>query len=266
MSRIIGIDMARWQGVVDFDSLVSAGIQFAYIKACHGLNGLDPRFKDNWAHGRNKLPIGAYLWFTDHDPFQQADRIVSVLDAEGFRGDLPIAVDFEEPGTIYRGAVLLDRLRSCLARIHALTGRAPVLYTGDWYWAGYAQQLDAQDIVETYPLWLAQYPRVELRDRRNCATQPPVLPKPNCPKPWRDRGMLPTFLQFDGDGGCVLPNDVDADFDEYLGDSFEAVCDKQVTVENVPSPQSNPFPLNMASQLNRAAEYEASVKEDESKS
>ncbi len=262
MNRIIGVDMARWQGVVDFDSLVSAGVRFAWIKACHGLGGVDGQFKGNWDRARGKLPIGGYLWFTDSDPAKQADFMVATLDSTGFRGDLPIAVDFEEPGTTFRGAELLDRLRVCLARVKELTGRAPILYTGDWYWAGYALNLDAQDIVETYPLWLAQYPRVVLRDRRACAEQPPELPKPNCPKPWRDRGLLPEVWQFDGNGGCVLPNGVDADFNEYLGSTFDAFCDRQVTVEMVPSPPSNPFPLNMASQINRAAEYADRFKDD----
>lgn len=224
MSRIIGIDVARWQGIMLWDSVVAAGVRWAWIKCTHGLGGTDGQFKANWAASRGKLPRGAYHWFTDGDPLLQAEKVVQTLEDAGDLGDCPIAVDFEEPSTVFRGNELLDRLRLCLRRVHVLSGRVPFMYTGSWYWQGYAQNLDAQDIVETYPLWLAAYPRVELRDRRACATEPPVLPKPSPPKPWADRGVGPTAWQFDGDGGCLLPNGVDADFNEYLGNDFDDFC------------------------------------------
>ncbi len=224
MSRIIGIDIALWQGAVDFPSLPKAGIQFVIIKATNGSRSVDPRFKQNWAASKGLLPRGAYLWFTDDDPVQQADFAVKTLSDAGDIGDISLTVDFEEPKTAYRGTALLDRLRTCLARIETVTGRAPILYTGSWYWQGYAHDLDAPDIVDKYPLWLAQYPRATLRDRRACGTSPPELPEPNCPKPWKDRRLKPFLWQFDGDGGCQLPNGVDADFNEFLGGDFDAFC------------------------------------------
>jgi GH25 family lysozyme M1 (1,4-beta-N-acetylmuramidase) len=234
VGRIIGIDVARWQGIMPWADVAAAGIQWAWIKCAHGSGGCDPKFKDNWKASKGILPRGAYLWFTDADPLKQADFIISKLDETGDRGECPIAVDFEEPETVFRGGVLLDRVRTCLARIHAVTGRAPYLYTGTWYWVQYAMNLDAQDLVETYPLWLAQYPRITLANNRACGTNPPVLPKPSPPKPWADRGLQPVAWQFDGNGGCMLPNGVDADFNEYLGEDFAAFCGCSTSVDMPP--------------------------------
>ncbi len=152
--------------------------------------------------------------------------------------DLPLAVDFEEPSTKFRGNELLDRLRRCLARVRELTGRPVLLYTGAWYWAGYAGNLDAPDIVERCPLWHAQYPRLEVRDRKACGLQPPNLPAPTLPRPWASRGVREAIWQFDGDGGYVLPNGVDADFNQFRGtiEDLRALCAERVAPDTLPSP------------------------------
>ena len=245
--RRIGVDLSKWNGVIDYTTFAPAGIEFVYIKCANGAGGVDPLFKANWQASKGVIPRGAYLWFTDEDPFAQADHIIKVLQDAGDMGELSIAVDFEEPSTKYRGTVLLDRLRICLARIHAVTGRPPKLYTGNWYWQGYVG-LDAQDIVEAYPLWLAQYPRLHIDNPRQCGVDPPVLPKPNCPTPWATRALDPETWQFDGDHGCVLPSGVDADFNEYLGDDFDAFCGVEAMPETMPGADANPFPLNMSIQ------------------
>lgn len=256
--RHIGVDVARYQQKVDWAGLVVAGVEFAWIKCAGAGTWIDPRFKENWQASKDVLPRGAYIWFTDEDPFLQADHVIKVLDDAGDRGELTIAVDFEEPKTVYRGSVLLDRLRSCLARINAVTGRPPVLYTGNYYWQAWANDIDAQDIVEMYPLWLAQYPRVHISNVRECGIHPPVLPPPNCPKPWRTRGLDPLVWQFDGDHGCIMPNGIDADFNEYLGDDFDSFCGRQVTFEVAPGKESNPFPLLMSIQESNADPGETS--------
>lgn len=244
--RIIGIDVARWQGTVNWDKVVESGVQWAWIKCTHGLGSADPQFLNNWSNSKGKLPRGVYHWFTDSDPMLQAQNILTTLEKTGDIGECPIAIDFEEPGTKFRGQELLDRLRLCLSKVEELSGRAPVLYTGTWYWQQYALNLDAQDLVENYYLWLAQYPRVMLADKTICAQKPPVLPKPSAPKPWASRNVMPAAWQFDGDGGCVLPNGVDADFNEYLADNFDEFCgkvDKKTSPINLIPPAFNQQPV-----------------------
>lgn len=240
--HLIGIDAAKWQGVLPVSQIVDAGVRFAIVKATHGLGtSPDVQFARSWsALAAAPIVRGAYHWFTDSDPIAQAEHFVRQL--VGLRdGDL-VAVDFEEPTTKYRGLELLDRLRACLARVEALTGRAPLLYTGAWYWDGYVA-VDAPDLVERYPLWHAQYPRVVIRDRRACATDPPALPAPTLPTPWRTRGVAEAIWQFDGDGGCVLPNGVDADFNRVREDVLAWLVGRvggARDTEPAPAPSSAP--------------------------
>lgn len=208
---LYGIDAARWQGEIDFAACAAAGIRYAWLKAVHGLGGPDPAFLANWKRSHGHMPRGAYLWLTDSDPIAQAENLVRVVDNAGTDCELTLAVDFEEPGTKMRGAPLVEHLRKCLHRVRTLTGVAPLMYTGAWYWDGYAL-VDAQDIVEEFPLWHAQYPRTVMQNARACGVLPPDLPDPRLPKPWRDRNVECAVWQFDGNGGCLLPNGVDVDF------------------------------------------------------
>ncbi|MCA9260481.1 MAG: glycoside hydrolase family 25 protein, partial [Planctomycetales bacterium] len=42
-----GIDVSRWQGSINWNSVRSAGVEFAFTKATEGVNYVDPRFHQN---------------------------------------------------------------------------------------------------------------------------------------------------------------------------------------------------------------------------
>lgn len=222
----IGIDAAKWQGILPVDDLWPNGIKFAIVKATHGLSrDADVQFKRSFARLQTSNVLrSAYHWFTDADPVAQADAFLYTVGDLRSLGDLPLAVDFEEPATRFRGKELLDRLRLCLERVEAVSGRRVILYSGKWYWDQFVgNDVEAQDLVERYLYWHAEYPRTMIRDIRACGMEPPVLGAPKLPMPWQ-RAKVPYFLwQFDGNGGCVLPNGVDADFNVFAG-SFEELA------------------------------------------
>jgi len=181
------------------------------------------QFARSWAATRSILVYGrgAYQWLTDADPAKQAEHIVRLLERTGDMGELAISIDWEEPGTVFRGERLVLHALGALRRARELTGNA-VLYTGAWYVRQYvASDRDIDRVVSrelldelcSYPLWHAEYSRPELRDRRACATEPVAIRPPRLGKIWSDRGIVQAVHQFDGDGGCLLPNGVDADFD-----------------------------------------------------
>lgn len=257
---VIGIDAAHWQNALPVGQLADAGIRFAIIKATHGLGtNPDVEFTRSW---RGLLTAGitrgAYHWFTDSDPGMQARHFVRIVEASGYRDDdLPLAVDFEEPKTKFRGNELLDRLRTCIATVEDLTGRPVFLYTGDWYWRDFAQDIDAPDLVERCLLWHAAYPRVTIADKRACAVAPPALIDPRLPLPWRKRGAKETLWQFDGDGGCVLPNGVDADFNRFRGslEAFRALSQMKAIPRVSDGPITQPeSPSGKSSQSMRAVQ------------
>ena len=46
---VAGVDLSAHNGIVDFDSLASAGINFAYLKASEGISFRDPSFMLNYS-------------------------------------------------------------------------------------------------------------------------------------------------------------------------------------------------------------------------
>jgi len=235
VSRIIGIDVSKWQGVVPWADVAAAGVRFAYLKATNGTTR-DREFAANWRCSKGYVPRGAYLWLTDEDPRRQAEAAVALLDTSQDRGEMPLAIDVEEPSSRFRGGALVEHVMDCAERIRALDGRDPVIYSGAWYLDGRCTPADLGELVERFAYWHAQYPRTTLADRRACAMLPPNLSGPTLPKAWQMRGARATLWQFDGDGGCLLPNGVDADFNEWLGteEDFAIFCGAPVTREAAP--------------------------------
>lgn len=237
---LIGIDASRWQNVLPVGALVDAGIRLAIIKATHGLGANpDAEFLRSFRALKSQPIVRtAYHWLTDADPVKQAENFVRIIEAAGYdSADLPLQVDFEEPSTQMRGAKLLEHLLRCLRRVRALTGAAE-WYSGRWYLDQFVA-LEDGDLVEellTYDYWHAEYPRTEVRDRRACGYDPPVLSAPHLARMHSKRGIKPWLWQWDGDGGCVLPNGVDADFNRFEGTLADLVARAARRSQSSPSP------------------------------
>ena len=61
---ILGLDVSKWNGTIDWEAVKKAGIQFVIIRAGYGTGYVDPYFKCNIeAAIENNLLIGVY-WFS----------------------------------------------------------------------------------------------------------------------------------------------------------------------------------------------------------
>ena len=92
---IQGMDIARYQGNVDFYKARAAGMHFVFIKATEGKDYLDPSFYDNWRKAQAAgIARGAYhfmtwcslaseqaAWFVQMVP-ADPDALPPVLDLE----------------------------------------------------------------------------------------------------------------------------------------------------------------------------------------
>lgn len=155
-ATIDGIDVSFWQGTIDWNQVRTTTVRYAFIRAYYGANTRDSQFDRNWREARRVgLLRGAYQWFKPlQDPALQADRVVAAVGRLG-PGDLPVVADVEEPPAdgIPSRAEYARRLRIWYDRVRAGTGRAPILYSGKYYWEGYL----ATTAFNTAPLWHPQY-------------------------------------------------------------------------------------------------------------
>lgn len=132
---IHGIDVARYQGAIDWSTVAKSGVSFAWIKATEGGDLLDAEFKSNWrGAGRAGLPRGAYhFYYFCRSPEEQARWFIRNVPKEA--GSLPPVLDIEwnhtSPSCKRRpsGATARHEAERFIALIKAHYGRRPVVYT-----------------------------------------------------------------------------------------------------------------------------------------
>ncbi|KPP86722.1 MAG: lysozyme [Rhodobacteraceae bacterium HLUCCO07] len=130
-----GIDVARFQGAVDWPAARAAGVGFAFIKATEGGDLRDPMFADHWrGAGRAGVPRGAYHFYYFCTPPEVQARWF-IRNVPRTRGMLPPVLDMEwnpfSPTCILRppGAEVRRQARIFLAALERHYGQRPIVYT-----------------------------------------------------------------------------------------------------------------------------------------
>lgn len=98
-----GIDVSRYQGVIDWEKVKAAGVEFALIQAGYGdtlsyPNQIDPQYERNYNSCKEiGLPVGAY-WYSYATTVEAAKReaqsCIALLNGKQF--EYPIYYDVEE--------------------------------------------------------------------------------------------------------------------------------------------------------------------------
>ncbi|MGA2637254.1 GH25 family lysozyme [Methylocella sp.] len=133
--EVHGIDVSKYQGDIDWDSVRASGVQFAWIKATEGGDRVDEKFAQNWASAKAAgIPRGAYhfaywcrpaeeqaAWFTRNVP-NDPDALPPVLDVEwnGQSKTCPKKLPREEA---------IAQMKVILAAMEQAYGKRPVIYT-----------------------------------------------------------------------------------------------------------------------------------------
>ena len=154
-----GVDVSRWQGDIDWQTLRSQGANFAYIKATDGGDHLDPMFKKNWRDANKAgLKRGAYHFFYwCRVASEQADWFIR--NVPKVAGALPPVIDVEWNGQSScrkrpSRAKVLEKMQVFMDRLEAHYGQRPIIYTSPDF---YRDNLKGQ--FQNYPFWLRSVAR-----------------------------------------------------------------------------------------------------------
>lgn len=210
-NRALGVDVSHWQGTtnIDWAAMRELELEWVIAKAWHGTHALstdDVQLGQARAH---KFLTGRYAWLLPKVSIADQVNRYDAPEADS----LPVTFDWEEPDVPFKGAPLVALLEDAIKRYSDRVGALPIIYTGEWYWADHCGNVDSQIVAEC-PLWFAAYPR--LRNAvgtryREASDEVCNGIAPRIPRPWRERDLTPTFWQFDGDKGLVLPGGGDVD-------------------------------------------------------
>ncbi|MFT8319966.1 MAG: GH25 family lysozyme [Bacillus sp. (in: firmicutes)] len=90
-----GVDVATYQGEINWSTLEQQELTFAFIKATEGSKFVDDYFFSNWKNAsQTKLRIGAYHFFSyDSEGKTQAENFIKTVPWE--KNTLPPVIDVE---------------------------------------------------------------------------------------------------------------------------------------------------------------------------
>jgi len=162
-----GIDLSRWQGLVDWPQARAEGVNFAYLKATEGGDILDPVFATNWsAAAKAGVPRGAYHFFYFCRPAEEQARWF-IRNVPRSPAALPPVLDLEwtpfSPTCTRRppAAEIRAEAERFMAVLEQHYGQRPLIYTSvDFYADNDLQRLPRAEFwlrsvadhpSETYP-------------------------------------------------------------------------------------------------------------------
>jgi len=154
--EIHGIDVSRYQGDIDWNSVRDSGVRFAWIKATEGGDRADERFQANWTGAKQAgIPRGAYhfvYWcrapMEEMANFEQTapvepDALPPVLDVEATPTSPTCHRHLTEASATADMQVMLDEMERHY-------GKRPIIYTTvDFYRA-----ILSDGAFSNYPIWV----------------------------------------------------------------------------------------------------------------
>ena len=162
--QLLGIDVSKWNGNINWKEVKEAGIEFAIIRAGYGKDTVDIQFKKN-IEGciENDIYVGVY-WFsyayTEDMAYKEAVFCQKVI--EPYRKNIKVGVwfDFEYDSTAYatRHGVKITKGK-CTSITYAFcnamkkAGYQVGIYTN----IDYANNYYTKEILEEFNVWIADW-------------------------------------------------------------------------------------------------------------
>lgn len=155
--QIKGIDVSKYQGNIDFETVRKDGIGFVIIRAGYGreISQKDVCFERNYVNAKAAgLPVGAY-WYSyaesAEDAIREAKVCLEVIKGKQF--EYPIYFDLEEQNQFAKGK---DHCSS-LVKAFCNTLESAGYFTGLYISRSPLQTHITKEVAKRYSLWVAEY-------------------------------------------------------------------------------------------------------------
>lgn len=149
-----GIDVSKWQGVIDWKKVKASGVDFVIIRAGYGTN-VDPRFSVNYAGAEAAgLHVGAY-WYS-YALSKQAAEIEAECCKRTLAGksfEMPIYFDVEERNQLVKSAAFVSALVTTFCMELEKAGYFVGLYMS----RSPLQTKTTEDVRRRFAIWAAEY-------------------------------------------------------------------------------------------------------------
>ncbi len=161
-NTVIGIDVSKWQGDVDWEKVADSGVEFVMIRlgvqdGFGGDNTLDSYFLQNYKGAKAAgLDVGIYYYSYATNLTEAAEQAVFVLETirdNKLVIDLPVVYDWESWSKLSTLGMSLNDLNDCAKIFLELMNEAGLrgyLYSSKYYLKNGIWNID-------FPVWLAHY-------------------------------------------------------------------------------------------------------------
>ena len=148
---IHGIDVSHYQKHIDWKSVATQGIHFAFIKATEGETYRDSLFCKNWMEIKEAgIKRGAYHFFRPTVPAEaQVRNFIEWIELG--HGDLAPVLDVEVTDGVSEEA-LREGVKTWLHLVESTYKIKPVIYTNQKFFNRYLA-----GHFQGYPVWIARY-------------------------------------------------------------------------------------------------------------
>lgn len=155
MNYIKGIDVSKWQRIVDWQAVKNSGIGFAIIRAGYGMGNIDPYFVENITNAKKVgLNCGVY-WYSYaksiNEAKQEARYFINTI--KKYKFEYPIVMDIEDNSLKSLGRQTLTDIVKAFLNTLQDAEYYPMIYANK-YW--FTNILDDSQLSK-YPHWVAQY-------------------------------------------------------------------------------------------------------------
>jgi len=154
---IPGVDVSKWQGMMDWQKCKAAGAKYAFVRATVGAGYKDEQFERNYKEiQKTGLPVGFYHVVVPKyggRPITAEANMDNYFDGEaGKPADFPVVLDCElTNGDNPRH--ITSVIEGCIEILED-NGYDVMIYTGAWWWV---RNVMPADKWCNYPLWVANY-------------------------------------------------------------------------------------------------------------
>ncbi|MCC3868104.1 SH3 domain-containing protein [Terrisporobacter mayombei] len=172
-SAQLGIDVSKWNGLIDWNKVKASGVDYAIIRAGYGSSTVDPYFHENIKGAINAgVEVGVY-WFsyatTSAQAKIEAQKCVETIDPYKDKISYPVFFDFEYDSVDYaakQGVTVTKSLATNMSNAFLdyveNQGYLGGLYTNDDFGSRYF----SDDLLSSSYLWIAQYSSVNTYPRQ----------------------------------------------------------------------------------------------------
>ena len=165
---LLGLDISKWNGNIDWKSVKEAGVEFVIIRAGYGTNYVDPYFKKNIESAiANDMLIGVY-WFsyswTNQGAHLEAKKCYNTIKKYKKHITLPVFWDFEYDSVNYarkKGHSVSKARASNMADTFCTTIRGYGMEAGIYTNIDYSNRYFTKKVLNKYHTWVAVW-------RSNC--------------------------------------------------------------------------------------------------